>query len=94
MPARRVDEEVVNEGVPPQGGQAPQGVQVPQGEQVSIVELANEFLVVPPNMTNEEIREAFFTLARAMTTQANRDVELRMNALQSTMTSRLRDFVG
>ena len=45
-------------------------------------------------MTNEEIREAFFTLARAMTTQANRDVELRMNALQSTMTSRLRDFVG
>ncbi|XP_049414705.1 uncharacterized protein LOC125877459 [Solanum stenotomum] len=44
-------------------------------------------------MTNEEIRAAFLTLARAMTAQANRDVGPRVNANESTAASRLRDFV-
>ncbi|XP_049348530.1 uncharacterized protein LOC125813083 [Solanum verrucosum] len=42
--ARRMEEEIVNEGVPPQG---PKGDQVPQGNQV---------LVDPPAMSNEEVR--------------------------------------
>lgn len=43
MAIRRVEEERVNEGVPPQveqanqGGKAPQGVQVSQGEKVPIM---------------------------------------------------------
>ncbi|XP_049410605.1 uncharacterized protein LOC125873796 [Solanum stenotomum] len=44
-------------------------------------------------MTNEEIRTAFLPLARAMTTQVNRGMRPRVNANESTMTSRLRDFV-
>ena len=44
-------------------------------------------------MTNEEVRGDILTIDRAMTTQANRDVGPRVNVLESTMTSRLRDFV-
>lgn len=97
-PARRVDQEVI-EGIPPwgeqvpQGGQAPLGVQVPQGEQVSIVGQWNEVPVVSPDMTNGEIKEALLILARAMTTQVNRDAWPKVNALQSTMTCILCDFV-
>ncbi|XP_049394719.1 uncharacterized protein LOC125859009 [Solanum stenotomum] len=43
-------------------------------------------------MTNGEIREAFLSLARAMTTQANTDVRPRVNAIESIVASRLRDF--
>ena len=53
----------------------------------------NEVPVVPPEMTNGEIIEALLALARAMTTHVNRGVEPRVNAMESTMTSRLRDFV-
>ncbi|KAK4726899.1 hypothetical protein R3W88_031816 [Solanum pinnatisectum] len=83
-PVRRVEEENVNEGVPPQYPQGPDGSQVPQDNQVS---------VDPPAMTNEEIRSAFLTLAQAMMAQVNRDVGPRVNAIESTMDSRLRDFV-
>ncbi|XP_049406320.1 uncharacterized protein LOC125869987 [Solanum stenotomum] len=44
-------------------------------------------------MTKEEIRSAFLTLAQAMMAQVNRDVGPRVNAIESTMASRLRDFV-
>uniref|UniRef100_M1DP86 Gag-pol protein n=1 Tax=Solanum tuberosum TaxID=4113 RepID=M1DP86_SOLTU len=83
-PSRRVEEEVVNEGVPPQGDQGLQGDQVPQ---------ENEVPVVPQDKTNEEIRMAFLTLTRAMTTQENIDMGPRVNANESTVASRLRDFV-
>ena len=59
---RRAEEEDVDGGVSPQGLQ---GYQVPIGNQ------ENEVSVVPPAMTNEEIRVAFLTLAQAMTAQAN-----------------------
>ena len=49
--------------------------------------------MVPLDMTNGEIREALLALARAMTTHVNRGVEPRVSFLESTMTSRLRDFV-
>ncbi|XP_049368005.1 uncharacterized protein LOC125832861 [Solanum verrucosum] len=78
---------MVNEGVPPQGDQGLQGEQVPLGNQ------GNEVLVVPLDMTNEEIRSAYLTLARAMMAQANRDVGTRVNANESTVALRLRDFV-
>lgn len=58
LAVRRVEEERVNEGVPPQveqanqGGKAPQGVQVSQGEKVPIV--------ASLDMKNGEIREALF----------------------------------
>ena len=44
-------------------------------------------------MSNGEIKEALLTLARAMITQVNRDIGPGMNVMESTMTSRLRDFV-
>ena len=43
------DEEVVNEGV------RPQGVQVPQVEQVPIANQGNGVSVVPPNIINGEV---------------------------------------
>ena len=59
----------------------------PQGNQ------ENEVLVVSPDMTNQEIRAVFLTLAQVMMDQVGRHVGTRMNANESTMTSRLRDFV-
>ncbi|XP_049368009.1 uncharacterized protein LOC125832866 [Solanum verrucosum] len=81
---RRAKQENVDGGVPPQGL---------QGDQVPIGNQENEVPVVPPAMTNEEIRAAFLTLDQAMTAQANRDVGLRVNANESTVASRFRDFV-
>ncbi|XP_015084123.1 uncharacterized protein LOC107027476 [Solanum pennellii] len=78
------------------GGNVPQVNQVPQGvqdDQVPIVDGNNKVSIIPPEMDNGEIREALLTLARAMTTQVNRDIGPRVNAMESTMTSRLRDFV-
>ena len=49
--------------------------------------------MVPLDMTNGENKEDLHTLAQAMTTQVNRYTWPRMNALKSTITSRLRDFV-
>ncbi|TMW91575.1 hypothetical protein EJD97_014155 [Solanum chilense] len=87
MSARRVEEEVLNEGVPPLDKQ------VPQDEQVPITNQRNEDLVVPPYMTNEKVRGSLFTLSQAMMSPTNKYVGLRVNALENTMTSRLRDFV-
>jgi len=61
-----------------------QGDQVPQ---------ENEVPAVPPDMTNEEIRTAILTLARAMTAQVNRDGGPRLNANEGVVASRLRNFV-
>ena len=44
-------------------------------------------------MTSGEFREALLTLARALTNHVNMGIGPRMNVLESTMTSRLRDFV-
>ena len=49
--------------------------------------------MVPPDMTNGDIRKAQLALARAMTTYVNRGIEPRVNGRESTMTSRLREFV-
>ena len=81
MALRRLEEEGVNEEV------------LPQGDQVPIVGEGNEVLVVSPDMTNGEIREALLSLARSMTTHVNRGIEPRVNVLESIMTSRLRGFV-
>ncbi|TMX02941.1 hypothetical protein EJD97_019202 [Solanum chilense] len=96
---RRFEEGGVQEEAP-QGGLAPQGVQVPQdaqvpprGDQVPIEGEGDEVPVVPSNMTNGEIREALPALDRAMTTHVIRYAGYRVNALESTMTSRYREFV-
>ena len=86
-PIRRVEEKVVNDVVPPRGDQ------VPQGDQVPIVNQKNEAPVAPPDMSNEEVRVPLLTLSRATMTQANRDVGPKVNAIESNMTSRLREFV-
>ena len=44
-------------------------------------------------MTNKEITLVFLTVVQAMTTQENEDVRPRKIFLESTLTSRLRDFV-
>ena len=44
-------------------------------------------------MDNGEIREVLLTLARAMTIHVNRDIAPRVNAMESTMTSSLRDIM-
>ena len=44
-------------------------------------------------MSNRYIREALLALARVVTTQANLKMVPRMNVVETTMTSRLRDFV-
>ena len=49
--------------------------------------------MVPLDMTNGENKEDLHTLAQAMTTQVNRYTGPRMNALKSTMTSRLRNLM-
>ncbi|WMV24726.1 hypothetical protein MTR67_018111 [Solanum verrucosum] len=83
---RRMEEEIVNEGVPPQGL---------QGDQVRLGNQGNQVLVDPQAMTNEEVRSALLMMAQAVTTQAqtNRDVEANVNPNVITMASRLRDFV-
>ena len=53
----------------------------------------NDIPMVTVEMTNGDIREAFLILARALTTHVNRGIEPRVNVVESTMTSILRDFV-
>ena len=57
------------------------------------MEGCNKAPMVPTEMTNVEIKEALLTLDRSMTTQENRDIGPRVNAMDSTITSRLREFV-
>ena len=44
-------------------------------------------------MTNRDIKEAFVTLAQAVTTQINLSIVPRVNVVERTLTSRLIDFV-
>ena len=57
------------------------------------MEGGNEVAGIPSEMSNRDIREAFLALARVVTTQANLKMVPRMNVVETTMTSRLRDFV-
>jgi len=77
--ARRVDEEIENEGVPPQGNQAPQGH---QGHQVPIEEEV---------MSNVEIRTAIQSLTHVLVAQVTRDARVKANPHASTTASRIRD---
>lgn len=81
MFARRVDGDVVNEGVPS------------RGEKVPIVNQGNKVPLVHVDMKNEDVRGAIPTLNISMTAQANRDMGHRVNALESYVASKLKDFV-
>ena len=81
----------------PQGGLCQQGVQVtkgvqvpPHGDHVPIGDEGNQVLFFHPHMINRDFKEAILALARALITHLTRRIEPRVN---STMTSRLRDFV-
>ena len=91
-PARRVVENDVNEEIPPQVEKVLQGAQDVEDDQVPIVGGGNEVPVVPPEMTNGEIRGALLILSRALTTHVNMGTETRLDVVERTMTSRLRDF--
>lgn len=76
-----MEEKIVNDEILPLGledGQDPQ---------------SDQLLVVPPDMTNQKIRASFQNLAHDITTQANRNVGPKMNALESTMELIFRYFV-
>ena len=81
-PTRRVEENEVQEEIP-------QGAQFPQGDQVPIVGVGDE----PRELSNRDIREALLAFARAVTTQVNLSMVPRVNFVEITMTSGLRDFV-
>ena len=72
---RRVEENDVNEEIPPQVQK------VSQGDQVPIVGRSNDVPVVPREMTNGEIREDLHALARALTTHVNMGTEPRVNVV-------------
>ncbi|TMX05322.1 hypothetical protein EJD97_024624, partial [Solanum chilense] len=100
--AKRAEEGIANPGA--QDNQAPpQDNRVPPLEEVA---MGNRNSVVPPPMTDEDIREDFLNFAQpvtsqanivtflvqVMTTQVNREVGLRVPQHANTMASRLRDF--
>ena len=62
---RIVEDNDVNEEIPPQVEQVLQGA---QGDQVPVVGGGNGVPVVPPDMTNGEVTEALFLLAQVITT--------------------------
>lgn len=83
IPSRRVEKNDKHKEISPRVEQVPQGVQVaqvpPQGDQVPNVEGGNDFPVVPPELSNSDIREALLALARDITTQANLNMVPRVN---------------
>ena len=86
----RVEEEIVNAGVPTQGNQTPSQEQVPRGGQDPINPLV---------MSDGETRVDFLNLTKVMETQdqdmtakANWIVGPCVNQNTSTMASHLRDF--
>ena len=97
MAARRLEEESVNEMVPPQVEQVPLGGQGVQGDQDIQVPSQDDPIpnveggIKVPEMYNREIREALIVIDRTVTMQANLNMMPRV--VESTMTSRLRDFV-
>ena len=89
MVVRRLEEGLKDKA--PQGIQVPQDAQVPpQSDQVPIGGEGNHVLAFPPDMTNREIRETLLSLSLAMTTHVTRDIDPRLNYMESMMTSRLR----
>ena len=97
MAARRLEEDWVNEEVPPQvekvsqSGQGVQGAQnaqvPPQGDPVPNVDGGIEV----PEMSNRDIREDLIAIPRVVTMQDNLNIIPRV--VESTKISRLRDFV-
>ena len=85
----------MNGEVPPQVDQVEQVLQVRQRFQGSHVppqgDPIHEGGIEVSDMSNREIREALIAIARAVTMQANLTMIPRV--VESTMTSRLRDFV-
>ena len=61
----------------------------PQGDPIPNVEEGIEVL----EMSNRDIREALIAIAQAVTMQANLSMVPRVNVVESTTMSRLRDFV-
>ena len=99
MASRRLEEGGAQKEAP-QGLIAPQEVQVLQdsqeplqGDKFPIGGEGDEVPVVPSDITDGEIREALLAFAQAMTTHLIRDGWPRVNALESTMTSKFIDFV-
>ncbi|TMX04002.1 hypothetical protein EJD97_012228 [Solanum chilense] len=95
-PARRVEENDVQEEIPLQVEEIEKVVQVPQGTQgdkVPIVGGGNDVLVVTLELSNSDTREGLLALAQAMTTQLNLSMVPRLNAVESTMKSCLLYFV-
>ncbi|TMX04592.1 hypothetical protein EJD97_007021 [Solanum chilense] len=88
-PAKRVEENEVQEEIPPQVQKVEQVLQGDQDDQVPIVGGGDDV----PKLHNTDIREAFLALTRAITTQVNLNMVPRVNIVESTMTSRLREFV-
>lgn len=103
MVSRRMEGGRVNEKIAPQVqqveqvlqyGQGVQGDQIiPQGIQVPIGGQGNDVLVIPPEITNGEIREALVAVARAVTTHVNKGIEPVINFVERTMTSIFRESV-
>ena len=59
----RVEENDVNQEIHPQVDEVEQVTQGSQGDQVPIGGQGNEVKVVPPKMTNGEIREALLAIS-------------------------------
>ena len=63
------------------------------GVHVSICGQGNDVPVSPPTITKGEIRESLLTLAQSVTTHVKWFIEPKVNAIESTITSKFRDFV-
>ena len=93
MAVRRLDEQRVDEEILPQVEEVEQVRQGAQGDQVPIGGQGNEVPVVPPDITNGDIRDALLAISRALTTHVNMGIAPRVNIVERTMTSILRYFL-
>ncbi|TMW94622.1 hypothetical protein EJD97_010004 [Solanum chilense] len=66
---------------------------VPQDDQFHIGGKGNNVLLIPPKLSNSDIREVLLALTRVVTTQVNSIMQPKVNFVESTMKSSLRDFV-
>lgn len=69
------------------------GDKVLKGAHVPIGGKRNEVPVVPTDLRSGENRDALLAQSRVMSIHVTRDVGTKVNNLESTMKSRLRDFV-
>lgn len=87
----------MNEKIPSQVEQVPQDGHGVKGAQVDQVPLQGDPIrnveggIDVPEMSNRDIREALIVIAKVVTMQAKLNMMTRV--VESTMTSRLRDFV-